>query len=146
MSNNPETEDKLTSLKEELLKAITETENRLNLQINKSHQNSEYTSKLDHVIQFNKDTEQRIRDLQEFNALVKVKVMDNMGDYSTFKTNIGEDIFSQSVKMNNIQKDLTIITNKFDKMFTDNLIITGTMGNEGCKYKNLREFIEVITF
>ncbi len=55
---------------------------------------------------------------------------------------LSEDIFTHNVKMLNFQKELTSATNKYDKIYMENLVLPGIIGN-GCRYKSLREYIDV---
>ena len=128
-------------MKEEILKEMRESENRVVLL--KKEIEANFEAKLDFILKNNVDTKQRIDSLQDFNAMVKVKFLDNITDLSAFKTNTSEDLFSQNIKVNNIQSELTKIVNKFDKMYTENLHIPGKLG-ENCTFRNLKDYIEVI--
>jgi len=46
------------------------------------------------------------------------------------------------LRLVNLQKDLSQLNEKYDKIFEENLIIPGTIG-DFCKFKNMREYIEV---
>ncbi len=56
---------------------------------------------------------------------------------------MNEDIFTHSCKLDNISKDLNEACNKYDKFFIENLSLPGIIG-EGSKYKNMRDYIDVI--
>jgi len=55
-----------------------------------------------------------------------------------------DQITSIEIKLNALQKDYSSSCYKYDKIYLENLHIPGTLG-EFCKYKNLREYVEVNT-
>ena len=140
MSDIIEVDEKLKKLKEELLLKICDTDNK-NYKFNQQLSN-DLMNKINSVAQINNDNKIRIDNIQDFNTIVKVKVLNNYNDFSDFKTNTSEGIYSQSIQVSKLEKELTNIINKFDKVFIENLILPGQIG-ENCTYKNLREYLEV---
>ncbi len=135
-----EIDNKILALKEELLNEIREAENRTKSS-NKDLEN-EVNNQLNQFVDGFNENKQKIVDLQNFNATVKVKVLDHVNELLTFKTNTSEDLFTQSIQINNMQKDFSSTTEKLDKMYLENLILPGKIG-EHCQYQNLREYLEV---
>jgi len=135
-----EIDDKINALKEELLREIRLTENRSS--IAKQEFEKEIEAKIDLINLKDNEIKVRLDDLQDFNATVKVKVLDNMEEFAKFKTNTAEDLFMQNILVAKMDKDLSNITNRFDKMFIENLLIPGKIG-DFCQYKNLKDYIEV---
>lgn len=140
MSDIIEVDEKLKKLKEELLLKICDTDNK-NYKFNQQLSN-DLMNKINSVAQINNDNKIRIDNIQDFNTIVKVKVLNNYNDFSDFKTNTSEGIYSQSIQVSKLEKELTNIINKFDKVFIENLILPGQIG-ENYTYKNLREYLEV---
>ena len=56
------------------------------------------------------------------------------------KTN--DQMISYDFKITQLQKDFSNSSYKYDKIYLDNLIIPGTIGDY-CRYKNMKEYIEV---
>ena len=61
-----------------------------------------------------------------------------------FKTKIEEFAGKLNNKTDKLEKELEDSTNKFDKILNYNLTLPGIIGNEKCKYKNLRDFLDYI--
>ena len=56
-----------------------------------------------------------------------------------------DQIMTIEIKMNSLQKEFSNACYKYDKIYLDNLVIPGTIGDY-CRYKNLKEYLEVIFF
>lgn len=133
--------ERLQIFKEEILNELRESENKTKKKL-KFEFERELDTKLDLINQNLGDINYRLESIQDFNRLVKVKVLDNIGDILSFKVDANEDLFSKGLKIACLQEDLTILTNKYDKMCLDNLLIPGKIGDDYCKYKNLKEYLE----
>ncbi len=83
----------------------------------------------------------KLQDIQNTMNTHKVKV-EKIPELDKFKTSASDQLFTQNVKLVNIQSELTNACNKYDKMYFENLVLPGTIGDY-CKYKNLREYVEV---
>ncbi len=68
---------------------------------------------------------------------------DKVIDLIAFKKKANDQIISHECKLTQLQKDLSNATYKYDKMYLDNLIISGTIG-DFCRFRNLKEYLEVI--
>jgi len=73
----------------------------------------------------------------------EIKV-EKITDLVKFKDEAEDYIFNIKEKIMTINSDLEIACTKYDKIFIENLEVPGIIG-EYNKYKNLRDYIEVIT-
>jgi len=140
MTEISEIDDRLKFLREELLNEIRDSESRANM--SKRVMENEITEKFEAILQNNNESKLRLDSIQDFQAKFQVKVMGNYDDFESFKTNTSEDLFKNTLYVKDLQKDLSNIINKFDKMFIENLIIPGKIGDY-CQYKNMRDYISV---
>lgn len=138
--SSSEIDEKILALKEELLREIKESESRAT-SLNKNLE-GDLADKINQILSSYEEFKVRMADLQNFNATVQVKVLDNMGEIQQFKVNTSEDLFSHNIQINNLEKNIKTLVDKFDRMTIENLLIPGKIG-EYCQYKNLREYIEV---
>jgi len=133
-------EKRFKLLKEELLLEIRNSQTEI---INT--QNEVYTEIDKKFITLNtiiEENNEKINNLKDFNSMIKFKIIDNYSDLSEFSKKAKDELFKIDIRMNNIQHDINYGFSKFDKIFTDNLILPGTIG-DCCKYSNMREYIEV---
>ena len=114
--NTKKLEDKINNYK---LK-ITTTENEYEKNTNKI--NSQYTEILNSQAQLNTR-------------------LDKLKSYESFVLKTNDQITSHELRLTAIQTDLTKSINKYDKMFLDNLILPGYIG-EFSKYKNCQVFFD----
>ena len=70
--------------------------------------------------------------------LAKVDKIDNLG---IKVDSMNELLTYHDVRINNLIKDLSNACFKYDKIFLNNLVIPGKIG-DSCKYKNLKEYLE----
>ena len=70
--------------------------------------------------------------------LAKIDKIDNLGKNLD---SINELLTYHDIRINNLIKELNDACFKYDKIFLNNLIIPGKIG-EFCKYKNLKEYLE----
>jgi hypothetical protein len=135
--------EKLSALKEELLKEIRNSESR---NANKSKETeTDLLSKIELLTESSEQSNSKIADLQNFNAMIQVKVVDRMAEMSKFKISTEDDLMKQNMDIGNFEKDFKLLQNKLDTIYLENLVIPGKIG-EYCTYKNLREYIEVNFF
>lgn len=135
-----ELEKQIHLIKEDLLTEIRNVENRL-----ASAQNDGFNEIERKLTKFNNtlyENTERVNTLQDFHTLVKVKIFDNYAELNEFSKNAQDELLSLDRRLNNMQKDMKTSTAKYDKIFVDNMLIPGTIGDY-CKYKTLREYIEV---
>ncbi len=135
-----ELDDKLLFLKEELLKEVRFSENKiLDVQMGLK---IEFIDKFNNVDQKLEVNTLRFESLQEKDTSLQIKVLENFPSVVTKAENNAEDIFHQNIKLTSLQKDLESAIKKYDNMIMNNLFIPGTIG-QFCPFKNLREYIEV---
>lgn len=67
---------------------------------------------------------------------------EKISELIAFKKKLNDQMISHEFKLSQLQKDLSNATYKYDKMYLDNLIIPGTIGDY-CRYRNLKEYLEV---
>jgi len=133
-------ESQIQSIKEELLTVIRNTESKI------VNSQNDVFSTIDKKFSFFQnlieENNERFNDLQKFNSVIKVKLIDKYSDLDEFQKNTKDELFSIDIRINNLQKELSKSIEKYDKIFVENLIIPGTIGDY-CKYKTLRDYIEV---
>ena len=94
-----------------------------------------------------KSSEDDIKSFKE--ELLNIK-MDNEKKYKQMQTvvedliskKIGDDMYSLSFKVSSMQKEITNIYAKYDKIFLENLELPGVIGKFG-QFANLKEYIDV---
>lgn len=69
--------------------------------------------------------------------------IDKINDLVMFSKKATDQLMTLEIKLNSLQKDFSNACYKYDKIFLDNLNFPGTIG-DFCKYKNLRDYVEVI--
>lgn len=133
------TDNDFYKLREDILNKLKENESSTN-EITKKYR-ADADKKIELCeIRFN-EINQKIEDLQKNSITYKSKV-EKLEDLEKFKTSASDQIYTQNVKLINIQTELTKTCDKFDKMYLENIELPGTIGKY-CKYKNLREYNEV---
>ena len=70
-------------------------------------------------------------------------ITDGVHDLQTWKNEARQQISYHDVKLIGISRDLKDAIAKYDKIYLDNLFLPGVIGEHNCKFKNMREFIEV---
>jgi hypothetical protein len=128
----------LIHFKEDLLLGMREIEEKLNLNI--SSFKEEYFKKIQ--IFETKQTEFQVKldDIGSTNSQNKVK-LEKIDDLLMFQKKTTDQMITHEVKLTQIQKDLTAACYKYDKIYLDNLILPGTIG-DFCRFKNMKEYIE----
>ena len=70
--------------------------------------------------------------------------LDQLNNYESFVSKTNDKLISHEVRLNNIRDDFSIATQKYDKIYLDNLELPGFIGR-CAKYKNCQVFfLEVI--
>jgi len=67
---------------------------------------------------------------------------DKLNDLMNFKKKSLDQFTTYDFKIHQLQKDLSSATYKYDRMYLDNLILPGTIGDY-CRHKNLKDYLEV---
>lgn len=86
----------------------------------------------------------------KFNKLIaniypQKDITEKINELIIFRKKTMEQMTSNDFKLNQLQKDLSNSSYKYDRLYLDNLFIPGTIGDY-CRYKNLKEYIEVDFF
>ncbi len=84
----------------------------------------------------------KIESILDESQINKNKI-DKINELVVFSKKTTDQILSIDIKLGSLQKEFSNACYKYDKIFLDNLHVPGTIGDY-CKYKNLREYIEVI--
>ena len=63
-----------------------------------------------------------------------------VNELESFKNKVNDMLITHEVRINNNIKEISNISNKYEKMIADNLYIPGYIG-PACQYKNLSEYI-----
>ena len=131
-------EQLMTKFKEEVLvdakeieKIILESHNNLRKEFDKRVLN--YEKSLE-------DISLKYIELNNFVVVDRTK-LDKINELCLFQKKASDQLISHELKLNSLQKDLNASQFKYDKIFLDNLIVPGTIGDY-CKFKNMREYIE----
>ena len=75
-------------------------------------------------------------------AQINQNKIDKIPDLVNFSKKTTDQIMTIDIRLNSFQKEFSNAVYKYDKIFLDNLHLPGTIGDY-CKYKNLKEYIEV---
>lgn len=71
---------------------------------------------------------------------IKLKI-EKIDELSSFSLKANDLLTTHEIRINNIMKDLSNSKYKYDKIFLDNLIVPGFIG-DFCTYKNLKEYLD----
>jgi len=123
--------------KEEVCKRLTEVEKNLSQfhpKIMEAKFN-EILSKLDFY-------SERLNEIEKMANKDKVMI-DTIHDLKTNVSTSQQLISNHEMKVNTIGKELKESIKKYDKIFLDNLHLPSIIGDNNCRFRSLREFIEV---
>jgi len=123
--------------KEEVCKRLTDVEKNLSQfhpKIMESKFN-EILSKLDFY-------SERLNEIEKMANKDKV-LIDTIHDLKTNLSASQQQISNHEMKMNTVGKELKESIKKYDKIFLDNLHLPSIIGESNCRFRGLREFIEV---
>lgn len=112
----------------------------------------EFNLKIDNLLKFQRENEEKLEnqitsiltkqsDLYEKYTNLKVK-NDSINEMNVFKTKTEGDIFTHSVKIEQLSKDVMNMMYKYDKIYLDNFNFPGLIGNDGCRFQNFREYVK----
>ena len=88
------------------------------------------------------ETNMRLNDMHNITITQKEKI-EKITDFQKFQDRTTDHLLMQELRLNNLQKDLNTSCAKYDRHYLDNLIVPGLVGDY-CKFKNLKEFVDVI--
>ena len=126
-----------SQLKEELLKEIRISENKILDTIKKQTQEINHL-KNDRILKF-ESIANKNKEILESIVNQKMK-FEKIDEFEMFKTKINDMIITHDIRINNSINEISQMKTKYDKIFTDNLTIPGYVG-PSCKYKSISEYI-----
>ena len=124
-------------LKEELLQEIRLSEDKLLKKIN------EQSSEISRLNNENLSKYELITNKSEsiLNTIVEQKMkFEKIDEFEMFKKKIDDMIITHEIRINNSLNEIGKMKTKYDKIFTDNLTISGYVG-PACQYKSIGEYI-----
>ena len=130
------TED-LNSLKEEIFLSIRQLEKKFfeSLTVKTAQLSDEYekyNEKLDFIIANNRNM---------IETVVSEKInMEKLNSLEAFKNKADGMLISHEIRINNQNKEIGEMKNKYDRVIKDNLIVPGFVGPK-CQYNNVKEYI-----
>ena len=71
-----------------------------------------------------------------------INKVERINELIAHERKFSDQILSLEIRQNSFQKEFSAATYKYDKLYLDNLIVPGLIG-DFCKFKHLREFNEV---
>jgi hypothetical protein len=122
-----------------LIDSIETYQNKITNNTNKSIE--EFTERLKQIENKIDSHSIKIEKILDESQINKNKI-DKINDLINFSKKTTDQIMTIDIRLNNFQKEFSNATYKYDKIFLENLHLPGTIGDY-CKYKNLREYIEV---
>lgn len=123
--------------KEEVLKKLMEIEKSINL-----IQPKIMETKLNDVLSKLDFYSERLNEIEKMANKDKV-IIDTIHDLKTNLWNSQENLSNQEIKLNLISKELKESVKKYDRIFLDNLYLPSIIGENNCRFRSLREYIEV---
>ena len=127
----------LNIFKEEILTHIKELEKKLTSQISSkesklNHDYEEFTAKMNSLIENNKEMVSSL-------ALQKIK-LEKITELEIFKNKVDDMLITHEVRIKNSIEDIERMKTKYDKIVTDNLYVSGFIGNS-CQFRNVSEYL-----
>ena len=136
--NDPITNLEFSKFKEEILSLISEKEINLNSKIEK------FNEQLSQVeLNYEKKTQNITQQYNDFTTTA-AKInnrLDRLNSYEAFTHKTNDQLVSHEIRLTNLNKELQKAINKYDKIYLDNLVLPGYIG-ECCKFKNAKEFFD----
>ncbi len=134
---NPNPNNELNLFKEDILTHLKELENKINEQISNkesklNHDYNEFTAKMNSIIENNKEMISNL-------VTQKLKI-EKISELESFKNKVDGMLITHEVRIKNNIEDIQKIKTKYDKIITDNLYVSGFIGNS-CQFKNLSEYL-----
>ena len=127
----------LNIFKEDVLSHIRELENKLTNQILNKESNlnkdyNEFTAKMNSLIENNKEMVSNL-------VSQKLKI-EKIAELESFKNKVDGMLITHEVRIKNSIDEIEKIKTKYDKIVTDNLHVSGFIGNS-CQFRNLSEYL-----
>ena len=129
--------EELNSIKEEIYQSIRELEKKiyedLTIKTASLSENYEkYHEKLEFILTNN-------RNIIESIVAEKVNI-EKLNALESFKNKADGMLISHEIRINNQNKDITNMKDKYDRAIEDNLIVPGFIGPK-CQFNNIKEYI-----
>ena len=129
--------DELKTLKEELLKRIREFEAKIKSQIT----NKELTLNEDYQALNSKINVLMNNNKEMISAITSQKVkFDKISELESFKNKTDSMLITHEIRIKNNIDEIEKIKTKYDKIISDNLYVSGYIGNS-CQFRNLAEYL-----
>ena len=127
----------LNIFKEDVLSHIRELENKLTNQILNKESNlnkdyNEFTAKMNSLIENNKEMVSNL-------VSQKLKI-EKIAELESFKNKVDGMLITHEVRIKNSIDEIEKMKTKYDKIVTDNLYVSGFIGNS-CQFRNLSEYL-----
>ena len=130
------TTEELNYFKDNLLTLLKE---RDKIYLNKLYENKKATEQIkSEVNSENKITNSKFSKIIDTQAKITSR-LDQLNEYETFVSKTNEKLTSHEVRLTNIRNDFSLATQKYDKIYLDNLEVPGYIGR-CAKYKNCQVF------
>ena len=129
--------DDINTFKEEvLLRIIAIEKSVLNIQPKSAETNvTELITKYDRLTE-------RLNEIEKIANKDKV-LIESIHSLKTWESKAQDQITTSEIRINGIHRELKDTVSRYDKIFMENLFIPGVIGENNCRYRNMREFIEV---
>ena len=106
----------------------------------------EYIRKIDMIEKNFQETTKKIN--LNYNEIIKTQAimqseLDKLKNYDSFSNNVKDKLISHEVRLNNFREEFAKATQKYDKIYLDNLQLPGYIGR-CAKYKNCQIFFNEI--
>ena len=132
--------DVLNKFKEEILAIISE--NSKNLEEKIENYKSHITKQENQYNEIIKRINSQYSEILSSQAEINTKI-DKFKGYDAFVAKTTDQITTHEIRMGTIKMDLNKAIEKYDKIYLENLVYPGVIGNF-CKYKNCKDFFEDI--
>ena len=129
--------DEINSLKEEIYSSLKQLEQKVfdtinvkTAQLTDNYNN--YNEKLDSILTHNKEL---------IESIVSEKInVEKINTLESFKNKADGMLISHEIRINNHNKDIDYMKEKYDRAIEDNLLIPGLIGPK-CQFQNVKEYI-----
>ena len=132
--------EELNKFKDEILSFLKERDSYYHTKINTYHSHIELTEKkyenLTNVISSN--YQQILTSQANLNNR-----LDKFNSYESFVLKTNDNVTSHEIRINNLREDFSKATQKYDKIYLDNLELPGYIGKYA-KYKNCQVFFDEV--
>ena len=128
----------LNKFKEEILSLISENNKKIEERI--ENYKSEIIKQESEYDAITKRINSQYSEILSSQAQINTK-FDELKGYNAFVARTTDQITTHEIRISTLKMDLNKAIEKYDKIYLDNFVIPGVIGNY-CKYKNCKDFIE----